>query len=238
VPRFSGGYETEYQLTRPIPSVFLDKDTVGLVEAFLIERGSQLDPPRSRREALWLSVMDSSGTSRLQTIKDYPFRNFDEGIESLFVSYGVFGEALSISVNFARPAAESHVAVNYRGPGAREVSERLAEGVVRLLGDARTGNWLYHPGPLIRGALTALFLGTVGILLGAFIAYRAVLAALLPLVILLYSYLYLAPMFNPYTIFDTPRNRASRGWITPLTWAILAVLSIWFVASLISGGVG
>ncbi len=40
--------QTEHQLTWQIPSVFLQKDTVALIEAFMLERGYQVEPPRDR----------------------------------------------------------------------------------------------------------------------------------------------------------------------------------------------
>lgn len=225
--------EAGFQLTRQIPSVFLEKESVTLIEAFLLERGSQIDPPHSRRNALFLSIVDSSGPVRLLSIRDYPFRTFDDGIQSLFVGYGVFGEALSISVNFGRTAEESRVSVNYRGAGARRVAERLADGVMRILEDLKTSNALYHPGPALRGALTALLLVAIGILFGFFIAYRRVFQVLLPLILVLYSYLYLAPMLNPYTTFDTPRSRTSRWWSTWLVGIALTLLVLWLAGSLL-----
>ena len=227
----AGPSESGYQLTRQVPSVFLEKDTVALIEAFLLERGSQVDPPRARRNALFLSIIDSSGAARLPSIKDYPFRTFDEGIQSLFVSYGVFGEALSISVNFSRAAAESHVSVNYRGAGARQVADGLAEGIIAMLKDVKTSNALYHPGPALRGALTALLLVGIGVQFSFFLVYARIFQFLLPLILVLYSYLYLAPMFNPYTTFDTPRSRESRYWKTWLVGAGLTVLLLWLVSS-------
>jgi len=225
--------ESGYQLTRQIPSVFLDKDTVNLIEAFLLERGSQVDPSRATRNALFLSIIDSSGAARLPSIKDYPFRTFEEGIESLFVSYGVFGEALSISVNFSRRAAESHVSVNCRGAGARKVAQGVADGIIGILEDVKTSNALYHPGPALRGALTALFLAGIGMQFSFFIVYRRVFEILLPLILVLYSYLYLAPMFSPYTTFDTPRSRKSRHWSTWLVGAALTLLGLWLASSLV-----
>lgn len=225
--------EVAYQLTEQIPSVFLEKDTVILIEAFLLERGSQVDPPHSRRDALFLSIIDSAGPARLRSIKDYPFRSFDEGIQSLFVSYGVFGEALSMSVSFSARPAESHVSINYRGPAARQVAEGLADGITGILNDVRTMNRLYYPGPALRGALTALFLSAIGLQFSFFLVYRTVFEFLLPLVLVLYSYLYLAPMFNPYTTFDTPRSRKSRFWRTSLVGAGLMLLLLWLVSSLV-----
>ncbi len=224
--------ETGYQLTEQIPSVFLDKDTVSLIEAFLLEHGSQVDPPRARRDALFLSVIDSSGASRLSSIKDYPFRSFDEGIRSLFVSYGVFGEALSISVNFSRRASESHVSVHCLAPAPRQVAERLAGGIMGILEDFETSNALYHPGPGLRGALTALFLFTVGIQVAFFAVYRMVFPFLLPLSLALCTYLYVAPVLNPYTTFDTPRNQRSRRWNPWLVGATLGLLVLWLASSL------
>ena len=225
--------EIGYQLTRHIPSVFLEKDTIALIEAFLLERGSQVDPPRARGDALLLSIIDSSGAARIPSIKDYPFRSFDEGIEGLFLSYGVFGETLSISVNFSRRAAESHVSVNYRGAGAGKIADRLASGVIAILEDVKTSNALYHPGPLLRRALTALFLVVIGIQFSFFMAYGKVLQMLMPLILVLYSYLYLAPMFNPYTTFDTPRGRQSRHWSPALVGAGLMLLVLWFAGSVV-----
>jgi hypothetical protein len=232
LPKTPSRPETGYQLTRQVPSVFLEKETVALIEAFLLERGSQVDPPRARRNALFLSIIDSSGAARLASIRDYPFRTFDEGIQSLFVGYGIFGEALSISVNFSRTAAESHVSVNYRGAGAGKVAEGLAEGIIGMLKDVKTSNALYHPGPALRGALTALFLVGIGIQFGFFILYARIFPFLLPLILVLYSYLYLAPMFNPYTTFDTPRTRESRHWKTWLVGAGMTLLLLWLVSSL------
>ena len=224
--------ETWYQLTKQIPSVFLEKDTVNLIEAYLLERGSQVDPPRSRRDALFISIIDTAGPARLPSIKDYPFRFFEPGIQSLFVSYGVFGDALSISVRFSGTAAESHVSVNYRGAGARKVAEGLADGVIGILQEVKTGNGLYHPGPALRGALTALFLVSIGILFGFSIVYGKIFDVLLPPILVLYSYLYLAPIFNPYTTFDTPQSRKSRHWSTWLVGAALTLLLLWFATSL------
>jgi hypothetical protein len=228
--------ETAYQLTRQIPSVFLDKDTVNLIEAYLLERGSQLDPPRARRGAVFLSIIDSSGPTRLRSIKDYPFRAFDEGIQSLFVSYGVFGEALSISVNFSRRAPESHVSVNYRGAGARKVAEGLAEGIIGILKDVRTSNGRYHPGLALQGALTALFLVAIGILFSFYMAYGKIFEFLVPLILVLYSYLYLAPMLNPYTTFQTPRSGGPRRWSTWLVGAGLTLLVLWLASSVLGSG--
>lgn len=221
-----------YQITAQIPSVFLDKETVALVEAYLMERGSQVDAPHSRREALFLSIIDSSGAARLRSIKDYPFRAFDNGIDSLFISYGVFGEALSMSVSFSKRAAESHVSVNYRGAGARKIGEGLADGVIAILEDFQTSNGLYHPAPSVRRALTALFVAGIGIELGIVIAYQRIFEVLLPLILILYSYLYLAPMLNPYTTFDTPRSRRTRGWSSWLVGAGLTLLLLWFAGTL------
>ncbi len=224
---------TEYQLTRQIPSVFLEKDTVALIEAFMLERGLQVDPPRARGRALFVSIVDSTGAYRLPSIKDYPPHPFDEGTESLFVSYGEFEKGLSITVSFSAKAAESHVSVYYRGVAARKVAESLIDGIVNILAEVKTGNALYHPGLALRGALTALLLVAVGLQLGFFIAYRKVFELLLPLTLVLYSYMYLAPMFNPYTIFDTPRGRRALHWSTWLAAAGLALLLFWFADSLI-----
>ncbi len=224
---------TECQLTRQIPSVFLEKDTVALIEAFLLEHGYQVDPPRARGRALFLSVVDSSGAYRLPSIKDYPPRPFDEEIESLFVSYGEFEKGLSISVNFSRKAAESHVSVYYRGPAARKVAESLVDGIIGILEEVRTSNWLYHPGLALRGALTALFFTGIGLEFGLFLAYGRVFEILLPLILVLYSYLYLAPMFNPYTTFDTPRGRRGLHWSTWLVGAGLVLLMFWLADSFV-----
>ncbi len=224
---------TEYQITRQIPSVFLDKDTVALLEAFMLERGYQVDPPRARGRALFGSIIDASGAYRLQTIKDYPARSFDEGIESLFVGYGELEKGLSISVSFSAKANESHLSVFYRGPAAPVVAEGLAEGIRAILEESRTGNALYHPGLALRGALTALLFMGVGLQFGFFLLYRKFIEILLPLILVLYSYLYLAPMFNSYTIFDTPRGRRTLHWSTWLVGAGLSLLGLWFATSLV-----
>lgn len=224
---------TEYQITRQIPSVFLEKDTVALIEAFMLERGYQVDPPRARGRALFVSIIDASGAYRLPSIKDYPARSFDEGLESLFVGYGELEKGLSISVNFSAKSSECHLSIYYRGPAARVVAEGLAEGIFGILEDYRTGNALYHPGPALRGALTALLFMGIGLQFSFLIIYRKFFEILLPLILVLYSYLYLAPMFNAYTIFDTPRGRRSLHWSTWLVGAGLALLGLWFATSLV-----
>lgn len=225
---------TWYQLTKQIPSVFLEKDTVALIEAFLLERGYQVDPPRARGgkgAALFVSAIYSSRADRLASIKDYPFRTFEEGIESLFVGYGEFEQGLGISVNFARTAAESHVSVNYSGTAAGKIAEGLADGIIGILEEVKTSNALYHPDPGVRGALTALFLGAIGFELGFLYVFERVLEFLFPLILVLYGYLYLAPMFNPYTTFDTPRGRRFLHWSTWLVGAALTLLVFWFADS-------
>ena len=224
---------TEYQLTWQIPSVFLQKDTVALIEAFMLERGYQVDPPRARGRALFVSIIDASGAYRLPSIKDYPARSFEEGIESLFVGYGELEKGLSISVNFSAKASESHVSVFYRGPAAPVVAEGLAEGILAILEESRIANGLYHPGLALRGALTALLFAGVGLLFGFIILYRRFLEILLPLILLLYSYLYLAPMFNPYIIFDTPSGRRTLHWNTWLVGAGVTLLGLWFISVLV-----
>ncbi len=224
---------TEHQLNRQIPSVFLEKDTVALIEAFMLERGYQVDPPRARGRALFVSIIDASGAYRLPTIKDYPARSFEEGIESLFVGYGELEKGLSISVNFTPRSSESHVSVFYRGPAARVVAEGLADGILGILEEFKTGNSLYHPGPALRGALTALLFMGVGLQFSFLILYRRFFEILLPLILILYSYLYLAPMFNPYTTFDTARSRRVLHWNTWLIGAGLALLGLWLVSALV-----
>lgn len=224
---------TEYQLTRQIPSVFLEKDTIALIEAFMLERGLQVDPPRARGRALFVSIIDSTGAYRLPSIKDYPPHPLDEGTESIFVSYGEFEKGLSITVSFSARAAESHVSVYYRGVAARKVAESLADGIVGILQEVKTNNALYHPGLALRGALTALLFAAVGLQFGFFVVYRRVFEILLPLALIPYSYMYLAPMFNPYTTFDTPRGRRLLHWSTWLAGAGLALLFLWFADSLI-----
>lgn len=225
--------ETHYQLTTQIPSVFLEKNTVALIEAFMLERGYQVDPPRARGRALFVSIVDSFGAYRLPSIKDYPPRPFDEGIESLFVSYGELEKGLSMTVNFSRRAAESHVAVYYRGQAAKKVVLGLVDGIIAILKESRTGNALYHPDPALRGALTALLFAAAGLEFGFAFVYHRFLEILLPLILLAYSYMYLAPMFNPYTIFDTPRGRRFLHWSTWLVGAGLTLLGLWFVGSLV-----
>lgn len=225
--------KTGYQLTEQIPSVFLEKDTVALIEAFLLARGYQVDPPRARGDVLFLSIVTSSGAKRLASIKEYRFHTFSEGIESLFVGYGEFEDGLSISVKFSRRAAESRVSVNYRGAGARKVAESLADGIIAILEDVKTSNALYHPGPKLRGALTALFVAGIGIQFVFFVVARRVFEVLLPLILVLYSYLYLAPMFNPYTTFDTPHSRRSRHWSAWLVGTALTLLVLWLANSLV-----
>jgi hypothetical protein len=232
VAKTSPPAEAGYQLTEQIPSVFLEKDTVNLIEAFLLERGAQVDPPRAKGDVLFLSIIDTSGASRLSSIKDYPFSTFDEGLRRLFVSYGVFGEALSISVNFSKKGTESHVSVNYRGAGARQVVEGIAGGVLGILEDVETSNALYHPSPALRGALTALLFLGIGFQLGFLLVYGRVLPFLFPLDLLLFTYLYVAPRFNPYTTFDTPRNRKSRYWSAWLVGAALTLQVLWLANSL------
>ncbi len=220
-----------YQLTRQIPSVFLEKETVALIEAFLLEHGYQVDAPRGRGDALFISIVDSSGAYRVPSIRDYPSRSFEEGMESLFLGYGEFEEGLGISVNFSKRAEESHVSVNYRGAGAGKIAEGLADGIIGILDEVRTGNALFHPDPAVRGALTALFFVAIGLEFGFFVAYGRVFEVLLPLILVLYSYLYLAPMFNPYTTFDTPRSRRTLHWSTYLVGAGLTLLLLWLADS-------
>lgn len=225
--------QTRYQLTRQIPSVFLEKDTVALIEAFMLERGYQVDPPRARGRALFVSIVDATGAYRLPSIKDYPTRSFEEGIESVFVSYGELEKGLSITVNFSAKASECHVSAYYRGPGAKAVVESLIDGIVAILEEVRTSNALYHPDPAVRGALTALFLAAFGFEVGFFIEFGRIFEFLLPLILIIYSYLYLAPMFNPYTTFDTPRGRRFVHWSTWLVGAGITLLLFWFVDALI-----
>lgn len=220
-----------YSFEKILPSTFVEKRLLIDLERYILQRGSQLDIRKKQLPDYAVTILDSSGTLSLKSIEAYPRDVFDNETEHITLSYGAAYENINIYIRFAKDKNRSKIEVSYKGENAREIVESIKLGIFQTLKDSRTWNIVYHPHFIIQILLGYGFLAAASLLIYSIYSARVWLQTSLVLSLLLLVYL-IAPIFKPYTTFDTRRNSLIRKWSLWFIESVLGILLIWLVALL------
>ena len=219
---------TRYSFEKKLPSVFVDKRLLVDLERYILHRCRQLDVRRKQVPDYYVTIIDSSGTMSLQSIESYPREIFDNEIETVSLAYGGIFETIKIYLRFAKSRERSEIEISYKGENAREIVESIKIGIMQRLKDAKTWNAIYHIPWGLQGILIWVTLaGFVGIIINLYREQywsQTLTATTIGLAVYLF-----APIFKPYTAFETRRNMSIRKWSGWLVESLLGILLIWLL---------
>lgn len=220
-----------YDLNTIIPSTLVDIKLLAELEKYIYQRGRQLiDDEEKNKFEYTITILDSSGTLRLESISSYPRDIFDNDIYYLKAKYDSLYSSFEISIVFTKDRDPSKVKIAYKGENAREIVESIKSGIFKLLNENKTSNSFYHS-PLLQ-----LFLGTMAVISSfmtvAYLITKNIKGVSTGLLVFFTLFLLLgAPSLKPYIVFDTRKNRSIIGWNKWLIQAVLAALLGWILFS-------
>jgi hypothetical protein len=218
-----------YRFDVSIPSTLPDIRSLASIEKYIHQRAGQLVNNDEESPQYAVVISDSMGTLSIKTIEEFPYDLFDNKTDYINLKYGRAYSDFEIDLKFHKDRYDSKLRIAYKGENSRDVVESIKIGILKLLGDIKTNNWLYHLPTLQTIIILQLFL--CGVL--AVIYYLQENPLWLQVsAIFIFDIVYLiAPRYKPYTTFDTRQNQSIIRWNRWLIESILAALLGWFLLS-------
>jgi hypothetical protein len=218
-----------YRFDVSIPSTLPDIRSLASIEKYIHQRAGQLVNNDEESPQYAVVISDSMGTLSIKTIEEFPYDLFDNKTDYINLKYGRAYSDFEIDLKFHKDRYDSKLRIAYKGENSRDVVESIKIGILKLLGDIKTNNWLYHLPTLQTIIILQLYL--CGVL--AVIYYLQENPLWLQVsAIFIFDIVYLiAPRYKPYTTFDTRQNQSIIRWNRWLIESILAALLGWFLLS-------
>lgn len=214
-----------FELKRRLPSCRVDKETLLVIEDYILEQARDVFglTPEVAQSKLSVVIQESLGTERLASAKEMRSDTFPDTTVSVQLEVREWRPSCTLDVYFHRESFHSSATVRAEGAQAREKAIGFFDGLLRRLESHRSYAWFFHPHPAIGGALSALTFMSFGAVPWAFTAaVPEKLAAgfiALPLVLLIF---HVGARLNPYTSFAS-----RRADIREKTWN-------WFVGGMVA----
>ena len=212
---------SRFELEKLMPSCDVSKELISQLEDYIIEQASQNSMVDRKKVADNYSVTldDNFGVEEISSIKNYIPSAFPDSTSQISMSLWIYQreteKPLKITIRFNRDKIYCKMSIGYTSDNAREIVLGLYEGIKRLIDPHRNSNRLFHPHPILKGAL----FGVIWIplmLIVQFLNNNDTPSALLSLggfcLLLLY---FVGGKLKPYISFDSrssQRNRRLTNW--------------------------
>ena len=219
-----------FRLEKKLTSYEVSSDLLTDIERYLFEKVPEITKRDSNeiKEDYSVEITDNLGTERLKSISEYPSSSFQDSTNEIMLSLKSFGQKqkyLGVRIRFNRDKLFSHIAVEYDGTNAREITISIFAGIKRIMDPYKTNNRFYHPPGLLD---MALFLIMIQSLLTIIfwcenLIYTQRIAAL-SIIIILILYWGIGKKIHPYTVFDSRKSRNYKKWSNWLFYGILGFI--------------
>ncbi len=204
-----------------IPSCIVTKGLIESIEKYLRTKFLALaasdEDKQLLEEAISISITDSFGTERLNSISEFSLPRFSDDTTRLCIAirrpYRSAVDAFEVDVQFDVSRTFSRAKADYEGLNSREFVTGLLQGIQNCVATTKTKNWLFHLPPGPEGALWGLAMFSPAFAISIFnvsspLTYIPLLAA-----VTLYAYLFGAKRLRPYTTFDSNlADRRDKFW--------------------------
>jgi hypothetical protein len=204
----------KFILEHKLPACTVDKQTVLQLESYMIEQGKEVFgmPPELGNHGLAVTIEETVGTAELSSVSELIGERFPDAIKGIRLYLARWSRGgCDLEIRLNRDGSLSRLKVNSDGPQSRERAVGFMDGVLRILEPRRSTAWLFHPHPLLGGAiygLTLVSLGSIPLMIDRGSPLH--LPGLLLLACL--AIFHVGAFLNPYTAFSSRQTENRQRW--------------------------
>lgn len=222
-----------------LPSCVVTKELIESIEKYLREKFLRLaasdEDKQLLEEAISISITDSFGTERLNSISEFSLPRFSDDTTRLCIAirrpFSSSFDSFEVDVQFDVSRMLSRAKADYEGSYSREFITGLLQGIQNCVATTKTKNWLFHLPPGLEGGLWGFALFSPAIATSIFEASSPLTYIPLFAALTLFAYLILAKRLRPYTTFDSNlADRRDKFW----NWFVGGFLSFILFSTLLA----
>jgi hypothetical protein len=201
-----------YELNRTPPSTRVTRSLLAKLERYLVEQAARLLGSQTANDTvgIQLEIVDAFGTETCRSAGELNIDKLPDSTKEIKLRASRYQDPkLTFNINFSRRRLDSEIRLSYAGNDARESMIGVYSGLLRILDEAKTWSWLFHPHwvvdalvPMLMPGL--LFGGATSLVFFASLAAR-IAAAMVIVLLTLFS---LGWLLKPYSAFDSRRQDA------------------------------
>lgn len=204
-----------------IPSCIVTKALIESIEKYLRTKFLALavtdEDKQLLEEAISISITDSFGTERLNSISEFSLPRFSDDTTRLCIGirrpYRSSFDAFEVDVQFDVSRTFTRAKADYEGSNSREFVTGLLQGSQNCVATTKTKNWLFNLPPGPEGGLWGLTLFSPAFAISIFEASSPLTYIPLFAALTLFAYLFGAKRLRPYTTFDSNlADRRDKFW--------------------------
>jgi hypothetical protein len=203
-----------YELKRTPPSTRVTRSLLAKLERYLLEQAGTLSGAEAQQDTttgrIQLEIIDAFGTETCRSAEELNMETSPDSTKEIKLRASQYRDPeLSFNINFGRGRVDSEIRLSYRGNDARESMIGVYSGLLRILDEAKTRSWLFHPHWMIDALIPMLmpgllFFGTAALVSSPSHAARLAAAA----VTLFFTLFSMGWLLKPYIAFDSRRQDA------------------------------
>ena len=210
-----------------LPSLKITKECLVSLESYLVGWvvDNRISVEEEAAKSLSLEIEDKHGVETFSSMSQVPFSRFHDSTSRIQIlmkkPYTGDGAELRVKLDFSGRPRFSELRIDATMPNAKDRALALKGGLLRLLEQQKTQNWMAHPNSVFS---TILYLT---VLLISFFHVQGTGNPMISLFLLVISalvlvYLFAVPKLRKYTVFDSPAaDKADDRW----KWLIRAIAS-------------
>lgn len=225
-----------YNKQHSISTYLINKSLIESIENYFEKNVSEIlslkipdSKTYSRTEVI---VHDSHGQEGYKSIKEYKLSHFRNDITGITINYRLYAERkdASITIRFGLEKDNTDLAINLTDDNAREKVCALEQGILDILNQNKTNNWLLYPVWYLNALLVLGVLYT-GLLTFSGDSTRQESRIYGIITGTLLMYLWVFHYFKNYSSFDTEKQKQLDKWFA---WLLMGLLSFLLFTTLLT----
>jgi hypothetical protein len=220
---------SSYELEKRITSCFVDVTLLQEIEKYILNQGEsqRKDDSRVKYNA---TIYDKFGEEQINLFENFPRSTLPNEAKRIRLDLHDYETDFRISVSFSREHFFSRITINVVGNSAREKAIGILNSIESRLAEHKNLNFIFHSWvPYSMFAPVGMSIGwIIPILVGKKIDVFSLVGSFLLIIIAIYFSL---KIVNPYSVFDTNRNRQIRSFVKWILNGLAGVFLFGLLAS-------
>lgn len=216
-----------------LPSLKITKECLESLESYLVGWvvDNRISSVEEAAKSLSLEIEDKNGVEKFSAMSQVPFSRFHDSTSRIQIlmkkPFTHDGTELRVRLDFSGRPRFSELQIDATMPNAKDRALALKGGLLRVLEQQKTQNWIAHP----NSATSTILYSTV--LLISFFQLKGISNATISLFLwvisaVLFVYLFLVPQLRRYTVFDSSAaDKADDRW----KWLIRSIVGVLLFSS-------